>query len=132
MRDSTRGSIYNGAVWKWVNEGADEKYQYVKATELNALTGYWVYAEAPVTITVTGIPVADPVLELMFGWNLIGCPVIIPVPDAEQYDLRVRCWQWDADVQRYEETDKLRPCRGYWLNAGSDDVELPLNTSSQR
>jgi hypothetical protein len=67
---------------------------------------------------------ACPEPTLMMGWNLVGCPFTMPVPDPEQYHLRVRCWQWDAREQIYRTV--MRPGFGYWLNAGENNVTIPI------
>jgi hypothetical protein len=127
LSDGLRGTVYVGSVWQWVNEGMEGTYAYELADQVEPLTGYWVYAEAPTVVTVAGRPLDAPMLTLMTGWNLIGVDRFVIPAEENATLLRARLWTWDAVETFYHVVEKLRPGLGYWLNANDDNVTLPLH-----
>ena len=64
--DTRGGIVCLGVVWGW--DGAT----YYRATEIEAMHGYWVYVLEDVELLVKGDLVVDPTRQLGIGWNLIG------------------------------------------------------------
>jgi len=120
MRDGRRGTIYTGAVWRFVNDGVNEGH-YEQVTELHALVGYWVYAPAAVTVTVTGTaPAGRESLALNKGWNLVGPAEDVGTP--QNADLQGHAWWWDTAAGAYAALDPagvgaFKAGKGFWLFA---------------
>ena len=109
--ESSRGVIHAGSVWAW------ESGAYVVATELHPLHGYWVYVTEAAVVLVQGTPAASSNLDLGKGWNLVGPPIRMPVPESTK--LQGHCWYWKPDCCQYDIATELYPCIGYWLNSKS-------------
>ena len=114
FRDGKRGVVYSGDVWQWdVNA---QPSQYMKVTDLHALTGYWVFAPTAAAVTVRGLPPADTRLPLKAGWNLVGPPAEMDPPSGST--IVPPAWWWDG--QRYRSGSRLYPGLGYWFFAPND------------
>lgn len=113
------GNSRVGAAWTY--DGTQRVY--AKATELPALTGFWIYATPDVAgggadIPVQGIPVSDQDYPLSPGgiWQLVGVaqsrpleanPALIPPADG-----------WNATTNTYRRVapgGTLEPGYGYWF-----------------
>ena len=113
LRDGKRGVVYSGDVWQW--DPTAHPPQYVKATDLHALTGYWVFAPAAAGVTVRGLPPTATSLPLTVGWNLVGPPTEMDSPSSAL--IVPPAWWWDG--QRYRSGSRLYPGLGYWFFAPS-------------
>jgi hypothetical protein len=113
------GTSRVGAAWTY--DGTQRVY--AKATELPALTGFWIYATPDAAgggadIPVLGIPVSDQDYPLSPGgtWQLVGVaqsrpleanPALIPPADG-----------WNATTNAYRRVapgGTLEPGHGYWF-----------------
>jgi len=117
MRDGSRGTVFAGTVWRYVNNGTGTAH-YEAVTEMHALVGYWVYSTTVTTIPITGIPLtANQTLALYKGWNLIGPTANVGVP--QNASLQGHVWWWDTTACYYNSLDPINgnliPGKGYWL-----------------
>jgi len=113
------------SVWGW--DGS--RYQPYEAMDVFA--GYWRYADTATVIGTAGLPVANPSVQLIPGWNLVGPLETIPVPDDPA--LASPAWFWNAAQQHYEEVEDgepLLPGRAYWLFA-TDACLINLSSGSE-
>ncbi len=91
---------------------------YVYVDELKPGIGYWVYASAEGTVTVTGPLLQSLTLDLSpAGWHLIGAPtstgeVTEVVPPKALYPA---VFGWTGED--YIEQTKMQPGKGYWVLA---------------
>jgi hypothetical protein len=125
--DTTIANVLRGAedgtVWEW------DGVQYLAATDILPLHGYWVYRDGPaIDILVTGYAVLDPVLAVDPGWALVG-PVaqppfgpVVPAWLAQSNGLYVPPiygfgWFDDGGVYQpsYYPAVMMLPGRGYWV-----------------
>lgn len=89
---------------------------YVPALELNALEGLWVFTPGEVTVPVKGLVVSDAVLNLKYGWNLIGVPVECLPPAC----IAGAAWEWRGNT--YIPAGRLVPGRAYFVFATRDQA----------
>lgn len=113
LRERGGGVLYTGSVWNW--DPALVPPSYVAATQIEALTGYWVYLnDAPDTdIRILGKPPASgsKSKNLLPGWNLVGPASEIDTPTDPALSGPV--WWWNGI--HYEAASRLYPGRGYWF-----------------
>jgi hypothetical protein len=96
----------NAAVWEW------DGTQYLLATQIRPMYGYWVLREGPeITIPIAGTVVTNPVRNVTVGWNLVG-PVDVGTTGLPKFDQPVTP-AWLAFPQGILQP----PATGYW-----DDV----------
>jgi hypothetical protein len=117
-----RGTVYAGAVWRW--DAAREVYTAVDT--MTALEGVWLYVDSAVVIRIPGAPLESTDLKWPChrGWNLVGPPVGMPMPDEAL--IHDRCWTWDAEAAAYISTRTLSVKKGYWLNWGGHETSILL------
>lgn len=118
-----------GVVWFW--ETDDGRYSYNRAQALVGGLGYWVFiiGDEMLIEDIPGSPIADTVLPIFRGWNLIG-----PVGDGTERDLpeaaddlRGPAWYWDTRLRCYRAATRMDEGVGYWLYSGSETaVDLGL------
>jgi len=112
MRDGMRGTLRgrNGpTMWEWNSA----LYKYVVATELHALTGYWVYVTVATDVAISGMPPGQTSYALQRGWNMLGPEASIPVPAPAQ--ACGHSWHWNPAKHLYGEATQWVPTEGYWL-----------------
>ena len=85
--------------------------RYVSVTTVDALTGYWVCARDPVTLTVRGLAPNRLDLPLHAGWNLVGPPREMVAPGAAAVAKPVCGW----DGASYRDVVRVSPGAGYWI-----------------
>ncbi|MEA2011836.1 MAG: leucine-rich repeat domain-containing protein [Verrucomicrobiota bacterium] len=118
LRDGMRGTVNIGSAWNWENG------QYVNATKIVPLRGYWVYLDENSSLNVSGISTTETSLTLDRGWNMIGPPFDGLLPSNSH--LRGRCWYWVPPNSMYMSTETLEDKKGYWLNSDADGTVLDL------
>lgn len=74
-------SQYNAATAQYV----DLPFAASTFTTANPLSGYWLYASAPTTVTMDGVDQREVTLQtpLVVGWNLVGSPLSTDVPTSD-------------------------------------------------
>jgi hypothetical protein len=103
-------ALGHGVAWTLAPGG-----QQHPVIELQALTGYWLYAPAALVLLVRGTPLDQPVWELQVGWNLVGPPADrLPPHDAA---LAAPVWEWQHEVRAYRPAALLRRTSGFWIFA---------------
>jgi hypothetical protein len=120
------GTVCLGPVWRW-----DAEIQvYAKVEAMTALQGIWVYVAADVVLTISGLALEPECWNWTphNGWNLLGPPVEMAVPDKPSR--RGPCWSWDATSATYIDVDALKPKKGYWLNW--DGPQTPIELAPQQ
>jgi hypothetical protein len=122
--------LFLGPVWYW----DDGSYRYRDAATIEPKRAYWVYGSeaASLTMQVAWVPPADPAVEMVSGWNLVGPvgfgEVVIPVWVATGFPVPGEdIWGWDGANYTHPEQNKLTGGRGYWIYsrpAQAADMEL--------
>ena len=111
----TRAAGRAGPLWVW-EEGGFRRHD--DSLPLAAERGCWVYCVgAGATAVVDGI-VADGLVELVVGWNLVSPAGPTPVPRGAA--ILGPAWCWDTDTRTYvgvHAGDDLLPGRAYWIKA---------------
>ena len=131
--------VPNPTMATWVN-GAYVVYPGRPANTFEPGRGYFVKLSAPVTVRLSGQPVAVNaqgyfVIQLSRGWNLIGNPFAAPVSlsalrvqsgskvatisEAAAFGW-VRAAMWALVGSQYVRATALEPGKGYWFRAEQD------------
>ena len=84
---------------------------YKSVTSLEPKKGYWVLADSPVGIDITGTVPANPEVTVASGWNLIG-PVSPDVQVSSFANITPPVYGYDAG---YKSVETLEQARGYWV-----------------
>jgi glucose/arabinose dehydrogenase len=106
---SEGGTVYEGFVW--TAEPNSRRPQYIPVRELQALTGYWLYAPNAAVVAVAGRPTGVSALRLHPGWNLVAVPAAADLP-ADAAVLRPT-WGWEDGA--YRGVTQLQPGLAYWV-----------------
>jgi hypothetical protein len=74
-------SQYNASSGQYV----DLPFTASTFTTANPFSGYWLYANAPTTVTMDGVDQHESTLQtpLVVGWNLVGTPLSTDVPTSD-------------------------------------------------
>jgi Tol biopolymer transport system component len=116
-----------GPVWFWDTHAG----RYDGAQALVGGLGYWVFilGDELLLEDIPGSPIADTLLPVFPGWNLIG-PVGYGAegdPPGATDELPGPLWQWDTRLRCYRAAERLFEGLGYWLYSVAETaVELGL------
>ncbi|MBT7059158.1 MAG: DUF1566 domain-containing protein [Lentisphaerae bacterium] len=114
LADEDGRAVHSGEVWAWDPTAG----VYRAATQLEPLVGCWVYVVNAVTITVSGLRLANTQVDLVPGWNLVGVAGEMLLRDVP--GLFGPGWQWDPATLVYgavRVNGLLVPGHAYWFHA---------------
>ena len=89
---------------------------YSAVTSLEPKKGYWVLANSPADIVITGTAPTNPEVTLYPGWNLIG-PVSPDVQVSSFTGITPPVYGYDAG---YTSAETLEQTKGYWVLASAE------------
>ena len=89
---------------------------YIAATSLEPKKGYWVLADSPVDIEVTGTVPTNLEVTVSTGWNLIG-PVSSGVQVSSFTGIILPVYGYDSG---YTAVTTLEQTKGYWVLASAE------------
>lgn len=128
----------NIAIYQWDDSRQPDDLfsQYAPATDMNAGSGYWFYADSDTTISIpadTGTYSAlaqsqgSASIRLhkdLTGWNQVSSvfPFAVTPPWLSSFDV----YEWDNTLNQYTLTTQIVPWKAYWIQSDKDTV-LPLS-----
>jgi hypothetical protein len=89
---------------------------YKSVTTLEPKKGYWVLADSPADIEITGTAPANLEVTVVPGWNLIG-PVSPDVQVSSFTGITPPVYEYDAG---YKPVEALEQTKGYWVLASTE------------
>lgn len=112
---AVRGApCYDPPVWHWDAAAAS----YTEVDQLQAGSGYWVYANADCTVAdIALVPDTDGPLTVHAGWNAagpVGASLDIAFPELSA-PVRPPAWEWDAEQQKYRCAERLKTGNACWV-----------------
>jgi hypothetical protein len=99
------------------------------AVEIEALTGFWVYALRAADIDCRGTTLPATTRTLPSGWSLVGPASTARLPTAR--DGVGHVWSWNAVARSYVRVDgELGHGRAYWVWCAVDGAIVDLGDSA--
>lgn len=113
---------------------------------INSNKGYWISMKEDATLSVSGIPINDPTIPLLSGWNLVGYKGedgksrTEAISGIYQHCISVFAYNTQANTWQYYinsggsyivmDLESMYQGKGYWMNMSSNCVWDP-NSQSQ-
>jgi len=118
-------------IWRW--DPIMQKYVNPPSDQpVEVGVGYWIWVDNNKTVTTSGIPVENYLINLVAGWNLVGFPVTSDnTTPANLFDGQVYyIWRWDAIMRKYTSQWPNQPVElgvGYWIYVNTPtSITVPL------